>query len=114
MQFRSERTEGWTVRGYQADLASGKGWGSLHAEGLPGGLILDGWMDKAEFVVRQGWNRIEIRCRQHRIRISVNGLVVNDVLDPGPLEGVLGMQLHRGEAMRVEFRNIRILELTSD
>ena len=114
MQFRSERTGRWSVRGYQLDFASGKGWGNLHGEGLPGGLILDGWEGKAEFVVRQGWNRIEIRCQQHRIRASVNGLVVNDVLDPGALAGVLAMQLHRGEAMRVELRNIRILQLPAD
>ena len=114
MQFRSERIERWTVRGYQLDFASGKGWGNLHGEGLPGGLILDGWEGKAEFVVRQGWNRVEIHCQQHRIRVAVNGLVVNDVLDPGALAGVLAMQLHRGEAMRVEFRNIRILQLPAD
>lgn len=113
MQFRSERIGGWTVRGYQADLAEGKGWGNLHGEGLPGGLILDGWQDKSEFLVGRGWNRIAVRCEGHRIRISVNGLLVNDVLDPGALEGVFAMQLHRGEPMRVEFRNIRVLRLPS-
>ena len=111
MQFRSERTTGWTVRGYQVDYAAGKGWGNLHGEGLPGGLILDGWQDKAEFVARAGWNSVTLRCEGHRIRISVNGLQVNDVLEPGSLAGVVAMQLHRGEAMRVEYRNIRILEL---
>lgn len=114
MQIRSERTERWTVRGYQVDFAAGKGWGNLHGEAIPGGLIMDGWEGKSEFSVRQGWNRIEVHCRRHRIRVSVNGLVVNDVLDPGALRGVLAMQLHRGEAMRVEFRNIRILELPSE
>ena len=114
MQFRSERTSGWTVRGYQIDFAAGKGWGNLHAEGFPRGLILDGWQDKSEFSVRRGWNRIELRCEGHRIRISVNGTLVNDMLDPGPLQGVLAMQLHRGEAMRVEFRNIQIRQLARD
>ena len=111
MQFRSEQTGRWTVRGYQADFASGKGWGNLHGEGLPRGLILDGWQDRAEHVVGTGWNRIEILCEGYRIRISVNGTVANDVLDPGALTGVLAMQLHRGEPMRVEFRNIRIRTL---
>lgn len=111
MQFRSERTGGWTVRGYQADFAVGKGWGNLHEEGHPRGLILDGWQDKSEFLVRTGWNQVAIRCTGHRIRIAVNGTVVTDVLDPGPLEGVLAMQLHRGEGMQVQFRRIRILEL---
>ncbi len=111
MQFRSRRTSGWTVRGYQADLAEGKGWGNLHGEGLPGGLILDGWQDKSEFIVRPGWNSIAILCVGHRIRITVNGTVVNDVLDPGALDGILALQLHRGGPMRVEYRNIRIRRL---
>ena len=112
MQFRSERKGNWTVRGYQADLARGKGWGSLHGEGLPGGLILDGWQDRAEFIVRSGWNGIAIRCEGHRIRIWVNGEVTTDVLDPGSLEGVFAMQLHRGEPMQVRFRNLRVLRIT--
>lgn len=112
MQFRSDRSEGWTVRGYQVDFAAGKGWGNLHGEGLPGGLILDGWQDKAEFATASsGWNSVTLRCEGHRIRIAVNGSVVNDVLEPGALRGVLAMQLHRGEAMRVEYRNLRILPL---
>lgn len=112
MQFRSEREGNWTVRGYQADLARGKGWGSLHGEGLPGGLILDGWQDRSEFFVKSGWNRIAIRCEGHRIRIWVNGDVATDVLDPGSLEGVFAMQLHRGEPMQVRFRNIRVLRIS--
>ncbi len=111
MQFRSERTDAWTVRGYQVDFAGGKGWGNLHGEGLAGGLILDGWQDKAEFVVHAGWNQIELRCEGHRIRITVNGVVTADVVDPGARSGVLALQLHRGEPMRVAFRNIRIRRL---
>ena len=111
MQFRSERFGAWGVRGYQIDFAAGKGWGNLHGEGLPGGLILDGWQDKGEFAVQSAWNEITLRCKGHRIQVWVNGAVVNDVLDPGAIRGVLALQLHRGEAMQVEFRNIRILEL---
>ncbi len=111
MQFRSERLRSWTVRGYQVDFAEGKGWGNLHGEGLPGGLLLDAWQDKSEFAVRPGWNEIELYCRGHHIRISVNGFVVIDVLDPGATQGVLAMQLHRGPAMRVAFRNIRLRQL---
>lgn len=111
MQFRSKRLEGWVVQGYQADLAEGKGWGNLHGEGLAGGLILDGWQDRAEHIVGPGWNTVEVLCRGHRIRIEVNGVVTNDVLDPGALQGVLAMQLHRGEPMRVEYRRIRVRPL---
>ena len=112
MQFRSERLRGWLVRGYQVDFAEGKGWGNLHGEGLPGRLLLDAWQDKSEFVVRAGWNAIELYCHGHHIRIAVNGFVVLDVRDPGATQGVLAMQLHRGPSMRVAFRNIRLRQLT--
>lgn len=112
MQFRSEQLLGWSVRGYQVDFAEGKGWGSLHGEGLPRKLILDAWQDKSEFAVRPDWNAIELYCQGHHIRIKVNGLVVLDVLDPGATRGVLAMQLHRGPPMHVAFRNIRLRQLS--
>ena len=67
MQFRSERFDDWGVRGYQLDFAAGKSWGNLHGEGLPGGLILDGWQDKGEFAVRSEWksNRSPLRRPAH-------------------------------------------------
>ncbi len=114
MQFRSKRFDNWVVRGYQLDLAEGKGWGNLHGEGLEGGLILDGWQGKSENIVKVGWNQVELYCLGHRIRISINGLVVNDALDPGALKGVFALQLHRGDGMRVEYRNIRIRKLKTE
>lgn len=111
VQFRSERLPDGAVRGYQADIAEGKGWGSLHGERLPGGLIMDGWQGKAEHGVRPGWNHVAIYCRGHHIRIAVNGRVMTDVRDPGALRGVFALQLHRGPPMRVEYRNLKLRRL---
>ncbi len=111
VQFRSERLPDGAVRGYQADIAEGKGWGSLHGERLPGGLIMDGWQGKAEHGVRPGWNHVAIYCRGHHIRIAVNGRVMTDVRDPGALHGVFALQLHRGPPMRVEYRNLKLRRL---
>ena len=108
VQFRSERLPDGVVRGYQADIAEGKGWGSLHGERLPGGLIMDGWQGKAEHLVRPGWNHVSIYCRGHHIRIAVNGRVMTDVRNPGALRGVFALQLHRGPPMRVEYRNLKL------
>lgn len=114
VQFRSERLPDGAVRGYQADIAEGKGWGSLHGERLPGGLIMDGWQGKAEHGVRPGWNHVAIYCRGHHIRIAVNGRVMTDVRDPGALRGVFALQLHRGPPMRVEYRNLKLRRLSQD
>ena len=107
-----QRAHRWLDRArLSGRLCRRQGLGQSTRRGSARGLILDGWQDKAEFVARAGWNSVTLRCEGHRIRISVNGLQVNDVLEPGSLAGVVAMQLHRGEAMRVEYRNIRILEL---
>lgn len=111
VQFRSERLPDGAVRGYQADIAEGKGWGSLHGERLPGGLIMDGWQGKAEHGVRPGWNHVAVYCRGHHIRIAVNRRVMTDVRDPGALRGVFALQLHRGPPMRVEYRNLKLRRL---
>lgn len=113
VQFRSERLPNWIVRGYQADIAGGKGWGSLHGEMLQGGLIMDGWQNKAEHVVHDGWNQVEIYCQGNHIRISVNGKITTDVRNPGASSGVLALQLHRGPPMRVEYRDLKLRRLPS-
>ncbi len=113
VQFRSERLPNWIVRGYQADIAGGKGWGSLHGEMLQGGLIMDGWQNKAEHVVQDGWNQVELYCRGDHIRITVNGKVTTDVRNPGAASGVFALQLHRGPPMRVEYRDLKLRRLPS-
>jgi hypothetical protein len=68
------------------------------------------------------WNRYEIRCNGSRVRVKLNGIVIQDVdvaeftkaegnytpLARRPRRGFVGMQSH-GD--RVDFRNIRIREM---
>ena len=60
------------------------------------------------------WNRMTIRAYGNRLEYWINGIKIMDYLDHDPkafLEGVIGLQLHDGSAMRVEFRNIRVRPL---
>jgi hypothetical protein len=112
IQFRSEALPNWVVRGYQADAAEGNYWGSIYDEKGKRGILVNGWIGKAEKVVKANdWNQYEIRCEGDHITLKVNGMVTADIHDSERTEGILALQLHRGPAMQAQFRNIRIQEL---
>jgi hypothetical protein len=113
IQFRSEIVHDWTLKGLQADMAEGNWWGSLYDEKGKRGVIANGWKGKAETVVHPtDWNDYEVLADGDHIVLKVNGLVTVDTHADSAPSGVLGLQLHMGPAMEVEFRNIRIKELS--
>lgn len=61
------------------------------------------------------WNTVHIIAKGNRLQHYVNGVLMSEVTDDDEvnrkLGGQLGMQVHVGPPMTVEFRNIRIKEL---
>lgn len=61
------------------------------------------------------WNSAHVIAKGNRLQHYINGVLMSDVTDNDEvnrkLSGLLGMQVHVGPPMRVEFRNIRIKEL---
>ena len=111
IQFRSEALDEWVMRGYQADMAEGNWWGSIYDEKGTRGVLVNGWKDKGEKVVKpDGWNTIEVSCQGDHIQVRLNGTLTADLHDSASAEGLIGLQLHAGPPMQVEFRNIRIKE----
>jgi len=112
IQFRSEALPDWVVRGLQADMAENNFWGSIYDERGKRGIIVNGWKDKAEKVVRlKDWNDCEVSCEGDSIQIKINGLVTAQLQDSAKLDGIIALQLHRGPPMEVYFRNLRIKAL---
>lgn len=120
IQFRSELFPGpgWIVAGYQADasdVGDHSAWGNLYEErGRERRLMKvqdEGWR-KATAVLRKGdWNTYEILADGPHIRLTFNGVVTIDTQDSKSSTGVIALQMHAGELMRVEFRNLRIKAL---
>jgi hypothetical protein len=111
IQFRSEEVPGlkWAVRGYQADMAENNYWGCIYDERGKRGVMVNGWKDKAEKVVKlKDWNDLELRCEGDHINLKVNGLETADLHDSEKLSGIFALQLHQGPPMEVYFRNIEI------
>ena len=120
IQFRSEQLPGpgWIVRGYQADFSfagARSAWGNFYEERGRGRTLMatpdEGWQRAKDIVVREGWNRYEIRAEGDRVRLTLNGKVTFEGTDDKTASGIVAIQLHAGPAMQVECRSIRIRPL---
>ena len=69
----------------------------------------------AEFVKNDDWNQYHIVVRGNVLIHILNGhmmaLVIDDDTKNRKMDGELGMQVHVGPPMKVEFRNIRLKKL---
>ncbi len=118
IQFRSEQIPGpnWIVKGWQSDASEvgdeKSAWGNFYEERGRSRTMMktpdQGWLI-AKAVLRRGdWNRYEILADGEHVRLTFNGVVTIDTRESGPLSGIIALQLHAGEPMRVEFRNLRL------
>ncbi|HYH56910.1 MAG TPA: DUF1080 domain-containing protein, partial [Anseongella sp.] len=61
------------------------------------------------------WNEIHIIAKGNHLQHYVNGVLMSEVTDNDTvnrqLSGLLGVQVHVGPPMKVEYRNIRLKEL---
>jgi len=124
----------WTVGGYQADMDEANKYTGIVYEERGRGILVnvgqkvtvaaDGQKTVEQAVDPQtvrgaikagAWNEYVIVCRGNRITHRVNGVVTADLTDEQvekrALDGVLAFQLHKGPAMRVEFRDILLKAL---
>ena len=117
IQFRSTVLPGpgWVVAGYQADFseaADRSAWGNFYEERGRGRGVMktpdEGWRIGQNLVRHGEWNHYEIFAQRNRIRLKLNGTVTIDTTDEKARSGVIALQLHAGEPMRVEFRNLNL------
>jgi hypothetical protein len=69
----------------------------------------------AAFVKKDDWNEVHLIVRGNTMIHMVNGHVMSVVVDDDPErrknEGLLGVQVHVGPPMKIEYRNIRLKKL---
>jgi Domain of Unknown Function (DUF1080) len=108
IQFRSKRAPDGVVSGPQADVAEGF-WGLLYEENGRG--ILERYPeDKANALVKKDdWNDLVITAKGNHVTIDLNGTRVIDRSDDQfAKEGIIALQVHRGPAMEVRYKDISI------
>lgn len=138
INYRSKKVEGnnYVLRGYQADIDGANRYsGQVYEEN--GRSILAGrgqvtHVDKNDKVEEIGtvgeadvlssvidegeWNEYHLIARGNALVHMINGRVMSMVVDDGrsrKMNGVLGLQLHRGPPMKIEFRNVRLKQIAS-
>jgi hypothetical protein len=67
------------------------------------------------FIKGAEWNEVHLIVKGNRLQHYVNGVLMSDVTDDDAvnrkMNGRLGVQVHVGPPMKVEYRNIRLKEL---
>lgn len=71
--------------------------------------------DSLQQFIKPDWNEIHLIIKGNRLQHFVNGVLMSDVTDNDEAnskrKGLLGMQVHVGPPMKVEYRNIRLKQL---
>jgi hypothetical protein len=75
---------------------------------------IDGGLE-ASHVKRQDWNDVHVVVKGFRMHFTINGHVASEVVDNEKakriLRGIIGLQLHGGPPMEIEFRKIQLKRL---
>jgi hypothetical protein len=111
--FRSA-LDGTDIRGIQFEV-------DPSPRNLTGGLYESGgrmWLikptEEGQRAYKPGeWNEIELQAHGSRIVTKVNGVTVADFTDPEPRfhEGVIALQIHEGDDVKIRWKDIAIREL---
>lgn len=132
IQYRSKEIEKWIVAGYQADLETHKtnsgilyeerGRGVLAKRGekvvvdAGGKIVVSGSVgnpDEIQSAIKNDdWNEYIIIAKGNHLIHIINGRVTVDVIDDQAdkraMNGLLALQLHAGQPMVVQFKDIRL------
>src|SRR6266404_5015714 len=141
IQYRSKvlDPENWVVGGYQADMEAGPTYtGILYEERMTRGIMaargekvvwdkdckkqVTGSLGKSEdlqaAIKKADWNDYVIIAQGNRLQQFINGKQTVDVTDDceakRAMNGVLALQLHAGQPMSVQFRNLRLKTLSNE
>jgi hypothetical protein len=137
IQYRSSELPDikWAMKGYQADMDGEQRFtGQIYEErargflaprgqftyiGESGKPALVGSLGDAEelkkLIHADGWNDLWIIARGNHLEQILNGRVMSMLIDDDKsgrkMEGLIGIQVHRGPPMKIEVRNVRLKRL---
>ncbi len=130
VQYRAFMNSGkpWSMGGYQADIAGKPYMGIVYGEGFRGILAQRGQQttigkdgkpvvtgnvgDSNEILSHidlNGWNTYRIVAKGNVCSQYINGVKVSEIIDEDDVaraSGLIGLQLHVGPPMKVQFKNI--------
>jgi 3-keto-disaccharide hydrolase len=138
IQYRSKVIDQsqWIAGGYQADIEAGNNYtGILYEERMSRGIMALrgekvlwtadgkkqvtgklGTAEEVQAVIKSGdWNDYRIVAKGNVLQHFINGKqsleVVDETKDKAATSGIIGLQLHVGPPMTVQFKDIQLREL---
>ncbi|MBV8820867.1 MAG: DUF1080 domain-containing protein [Acidobacteriaceae bacterium] len=115
IQFRSKPVPGsHEVSGYQADVGQNY-WASLYDESRRKKTLMQAPESVVSKIDKSGWNEYTITAQGNHITLDLNGTRVVDYTETDPSvekTGFIALQVHRGFAMEVQFKDVRIRTLS--
>ena len=135
IQYRSQDLGEFRVIGYQADMEAGKNHSGILYEQGGRGIVtkrgerttLDddgvkkhgspiGTSENLQSVIKSGdWNQYHIVARGNHLQHFINGTLMSETTDneggKQSMSGILAFQLHAGQPMKVEFKDIHLKRL---
>lgn len=112
IQYRST-IEDDKIIGYQADIGKGY-WGDIYDEHRRGKLASGNVEALHGLIDEDGWNSYLIRCIGNKHELFINDIKTAEYYEMNPKipsKGVIGVQLHSGGNVKIEFRQIKIKTL---
>ena len=103
------------VHGFQSEIDTTLETGGLYETGGRAWVVKPD-AERMRGVYRPGeWTRLYVRAVGRDVTVHVNDVQTAALRDdPGRLEGHLGLQLHGGMDMHVEYRRLRLRDLSVD
>jgi len=132
VQYRSQQTQGFGMKGYQADIHHGPRWTGICYDEHGRKVLADRGQsvvleagEKPEVIEQfgdadelmqsidlDGWNAYHIIARGNQLIHKINGVRMAEVVDHNEdereLEGLLGLQIHSGTPVKVAFKDVRL------
>ncbi len=112
--FRADRVEDpVTVNGFQAEVCEDNETGGLYETGGRGWVMQTdkAAMEKAKTYKPGAWNEMWVSAHGNRLVVHVNGTKTADIVDEKQTraKGLFGFQLHGGQEMDVQFKDVALL-----
>ena len=110
LAYRGQRVTIPEMTGTMKSHLEGNAWKSAVVNGTLGNS------DSLKSKIKPGdWNEVHVIANGNKLQHFVNGILMSEVTDNDSINrksaGLIGLQLHAGMIMKVEFRNLRIKNL---
>jgi len=114
LYFRTEpKNDAVGVAGFQAEIDPEKDAGGLYETSGRGWVSQPKPEDVKKWYRPNAWNEMSVVALGNRIVVHVNGIKTAELKnDPGRTKGHIALQLHGGQDMDVQFKDVEIMKLS--